>query len=107
MRPIRIVPEYSLIFKYNVRADVQEMYFRYIIGEFTPALQEKQVYLQEAWHVVYGEYPERQLEFITDKLENIRQLFESEDWETLETRLKEFTQDYSMRITRYSGRFKV
>jgi hypothetical protein len=107
MRPIRIVPEYALIFKYDVRSEVQETYFRYIIGEFTPALQEYKVYLQEAWHVAYGDYPERQIEYITDNLENLRRLFESSDWRKLEDRLKDFTTHYSRRITRYSGRFKV
>lgn len=107
MRPIRIVPEYVMILKYDVRTDMQETYFRYVIGEFTPALQEHQVYLQEAWHVAYGDYPERQIEYITDSLDNLKSLFSSHDWEALEERLKEFTTHYSRRITRYQGRFKV
>jgi hypothetical protein len=107
MRPIRIVPEYALVFKYDVRTEMQETYFRYVIGEFTPALQEMRVYLQEAWHVAYGEYPERQIEYITDDLNNIKRLLNSKDWERLEDRLKEFTYNYTRRITRYSGRFKV
>lgn len=107
MRPIRIVPEYAMILKYDVLTDKQEAYFRYVIGEFTPALQEHNVYLQDAWHVAYGEYPERQIEYITDNLDNLVTLFASKDWESLEERLQAFTSHYTRRITRYSGRFKI
>lgn len=107
MRSTTIRPEYALVFKYDVRPDTQETYFRYVIGEFTPSLQEYKIYMQDAWHVTWGAYPERQLEFITEQLDSIRQLMAGTEWEQLEDRLKQFTTHYSWRIVRYSGRFKV
>ena len=107
MRPIRIVPEYTLLLRYDIRPEVQEVYFRYVLGEFAPALQERHLYLQDAWHVLYGDYPERQIEFITDDLDNIRKLLKSDQWADLEQRLIDFTTNYTRRITRYNGKVKI
>lgn len=107
MRSTTIRPEYAIVFKYDVRPDTQETYFRYVIGEFTPALQEFKIYMQDAWHVAWGEYPERQIEYITENLDSIRSLMASPQWRQMEERLKGYTQHYSYRVTRYSGRFKV
>ncbi len=107
MRPIRIVPQYTLLLRYDVHPHTQDTYFNYIIREFTPALQEMHLYLQNAWQVVHGEYPERQIEFITDDLANIRHLLQSDPWETMEERLKKFVYNYTRRVIRYNGNFKV
>lgn len=107
MRPIRIAPAYTLLLRYDIYPQTQEAYFNYIIREFTPTLQHMHIYLQNVWQVVHGEYPERQVEFITDDIANIRQLLESDEWHTLQTRLKKFVYNYTCRITRYSGNFKV
>lgn len=109
MQPIRIYPQYVLIFKYDVKEEVQERYFRYVTGEFLPALQKREIYMQNAWQVVYSKdgLPERQIEFITEKKETLRALFDDPEWDDLETRLCEFAENYSMRIVRYNSNFRV
>lgn len=109
MQPIRIYPQYVLILNYDVKAGIQDRYFRYISGEFLPALQKREIYMQNAWHVIYSkdDLPERQIEFITEKREALKALFEDPEWDDLETGLYEFVENYSMRIVRYNGNFRV
>jgi len=107
MSSLRIIPTHALILRYDILPDVHEPYFRYVVGEFVPAMQEMKLYMQEAWELAYGNYPMRQVEFITDDLDNIRRLLMNERWQRLEERLKSFTQRYDRRIVRYQGRFKI
>lgn len=107
MQPIRIYPQYSMILIYNIRPGVQESYFRYITGDFLPALERRKVFMQNAWHVVYGRLPDRQIEFVVEKIENLQDLLEDPEWEKLEGRLKEFTDDYQRFIVRYRSHFKI
>lgn len=107
MRSTTIRPEYALLFTYDVRPETKEPYFRYLIGEFTPSLQEYSIYMQDAWHVTWGNYPERQIEYITEHLDGIRQLVASQEWQKMEERLKSYTTHFSWRVVRYTGRFKV
>jgi hypothetical protein len=109
MQPIKIYPQYVLIFNYDIKEDVQEQYFRYVTGEFLPALQKRKIYMQNAWHVIYSKdnQPERQIEFIIEKLETLRSLFDDPEWDDLESRLTEFTENYKKRVVRYNGSFRV
>jgi hypothetical protein len=109
MQPIRIYPQYILILNYDIKAGVQETYFRYVTSEFLPALQKRKIYMQNAWHIVYSNngQTERQIEFITEKSETLRILFDDPEWDDLETRLIDFTENFTMRIIHYKGTFRV
>lgn len=107
MQPIRIYPEYALILTYDIRQGVQERYFRYVTGEFVPALQQRKIYMQNAWHIVYGGQPERQVEFVTEELSIIQDLFDDPQWRELEGKLESFIRNYTKRIVKYRGVFKL
>lgn len=107
MPPISITPEYTLLLRYDVRPGLHEHYFRYVVGEFVPLLQERGVYMQDAWHVAYGNYPERQVEFITEELETIRNLFADPVWHRLEETLNRYVINYQCNVYRYQGVFKI
>ena len=108
MQPIKIYPEYAMILTYDVKQGVHERYYRWVTNNFLPALQSRKIYMQHAWHVVgVHQQPTRQVEFITEELDTIRRLLEDPEWETLETRLKQYTTNYNLRVTRYTGSVKI
>ena len=43
-----------------------------MISEMVPAMQEMGVYMTEAWHTAYGEYPIRMVSFVSEEIETIR-----------------------------------
>lgn len=106
MQPIRIRPEYTLLFNYNLQPGVQEIAYRFVVTEFVPKLQKMNVYMYNAWHIAYGDMPEWQVEFITEHLDHLRQLFDLPEWERMERRLKGYTTRYSCRIINYRGVFQ-
>ncbi len=106
MLPIRIVPRYRLLMRYDIRAEVYEDYYQYLIKEFVPALQSMELYMAGIWHTAYGAYPARQIEFVADNLETLREVFSSERWEELESRLKSYTLHYDRKLVRYRNRFQ-
>lgn len=107
MEPLRIFPEYSLILTYTVRQGVQERYFHFITADFLTALQHHKLYMQNAWHIIYGDAPERQIEFITEKLDYIQRLYDDPAWKPLERRLKDYVYDYNRRVVRYRYSVKI
>ncbi len=109
MNPIRIYPEYAIIMTYDIKPGVYERYFRWVSNEMFPVLQDRKLYVQHLWHVIGGAatLPERQIEFITEDLDIIRQLVESTEWKSLEERLQDFVENYTFRVVKYRGSFKV
>ena len=103
----RIHPQYAMVLKYNIRPEIHETYYRYMLGEFVPALEEMNVYLQDVWHVAYGGLLERQVDFVTEDREFLKRMISLDRWIRLEERLQDFTVDYERRIVRYNGAFRV
>ena len=45
-----------------------------------PELENMGLYMFKIWHIAYGDYPIRQLEFVTEDLDTIREVFASDRW---------------------------
>jgi hypothetical protein len=99
--PIRIVPRYRLLLRYDIRPDAMDTYYEFIMNEFIPALQSMGLYMAGVWHTAYGDYPNRQVEFIGDSREIFREVLQSERWEILENKLQIFTLHYERKLVRY------
>lgn len=109
MQPIQIFPEYSIILTYDIKPGVYERYFRWVSNDLFPIMQERKIYIQHLWHVIGGTetLPERQIEFITEDLDTIQHLVDSTEWSDMEQRLQDFVDNYSFRVVKYKGSFKV
>ena len=110
MEPIRIYPEYALIFCYNVKMGVQEQYFRWVTQDLVPNMQRRKIYMQNAWHIIYPyetTKPERQVEFIMEDLQSLKRLLHDREWEEIQERFTLFTDDFTMRVVKYTGNFKL
>jgi hypothetical protein len=106
MRSIQLRPKYTIILKYDILPGVQERYFRFVMGEFIPAMQEMGYYMHRAWHILWGDYPERHIEFITEN-ENIAEFMDSTRWLELESKLQDYTTNYTRRVQHFTGNFQV
>jgi hypothetical protein len=106
MPQIPIDPRYKLLMKYDIRPDHYETYYRFILGEFIPGVQNLGLYSFMAWHIAYGEYPMRQIEFVTDSLDTVYQVFGSTQWQELETRLKAYILNYERKVVEFHDRFQ-
>lgn len=106
MSSIRIIPRYKLLMTYDIRPDMYDEYYQFIMGEFIPELQNMGLYMLGAWHIVYGEYPMRHVEFVSESLETVREIFQSDRWEVLENRLKTYTLRYGRKLVRFRNGFQ-
>jgi hypothetical protein len=106
MPPIQIIPRYRLLMRYDIRLDAYQAYYEYVMNEFVPALHNMGLYMVAVWHTAYGDYPQRQVEFVADNLDTVREIFQSDRWDELENRLKSFTLRYERKLVHYSDRFQ-
>ena len=101
-----IVPQYKLIVTYDVLPSNQENYFQFIMGELLPAMQEMGVYMTEAWHTAYGDYPLRMATFVAEDYDTIVEMLDSDRWQELERRFKIYIRNYSLVILPYRHGFQ-
>lgn len=101
-----IIPQYKILINYDILAAEHEAYYRYVLGEFVPTLRTMGIHMLSAWHVAYGDYPARQLVFVTESKEILKEAFTSQRWHDLEERLQGFTVHYSRKVVSYEDRFQ-
>ena len=101
MPPESIIPNYKVLVTFDIRPDMVEKYYYYILKEFVPELESMGLYMFKVWHVAYGDYPIRQLEFVSENLSTIYDIFNSERFEVLEDNLRELTTDYERKVVRF------
>jgi len=101
-----IVPRYKMIVSYDVIPSSQDSYYQFVLGEMVPAMQEMGVYMTEAWHTAYGEYPIRMVIFVAEESDIIFDMLGSDRWNDLETRLMSFIRNYSRKIVAYKQGFQ-
>jgi hypothetical protein len=102
----RIYPRYKLLMTYDIRSDMYDPYFQYIMSEFVPTLQNMGLYMTTAWHTAYGNYPIRQVEFVSEDLETMLEIFESDRWEEMESHLKTYITNYDRKVVRFRQGFQ-
>ncbi len=84
----------KLLISYNIKPNRETEYYRYVLGEFLPRLQNVGLLMVEGWHTAYGNYPLRMLVFKTQDDKDLRALLRQPEWvEGKETLLK-LVQDY-------------
>ncbi len=101
-----IIPKYKILIAYDILPDQQEVYYRYILGEFVPALRLMGIHMVSAWHTAYGNYPERQVVFVAESWEVIEDAFANPRFKMLEDRLKTYTTGYERKVVAYAEHYQ-
>ena len=82
-----ITPRYKMLLSYDIKNGMHSIYYRYVVSEFVPSLNEMGVYVTEAWHTAYGNYPVRMVEYVAEDLATLHSVLASDRWLELERRL--------------------
>jgi len=96
----------KLLLTYDPIAERREDYFRYVLGEFVPALEHLGLKMSEAWHTAYGEYPLRLTGFVAPDQDTLEGILKSEAFADLESRLQEYVANYRRRVVPLRRRFQ-
>jgi hypothetical protein len=96
----------KLLLTYDPIPEHREAYFRYVLGEFVPTLEQLGLTMCDAWHTAYGAYPLRLTGFIAPDMDTLEHILASETFIDLETRLQALVANYARRIVPRSRRFQ-
>ena len=78
-----------------------------MLSSFVPDMQKLGVYMHMVWHVAYGDYPMRKIEFVAESADILRRLFLSDHWSELEAKLMRYVDDYERKVVDYRNGFQL
>ena len=96
----------KLLLSFDPVPELQEAYFRYVLGEFVPTLEHLGLRMCEAWHTAYGAYPLRLTGFSAPDRATLDSILSSEDFKQLEEKLLEFVENYKRRVVPMRANFQ-
>jgi hypothetical protein len=96
----------KLLLIFDPVPELQEAYFRYVLGEFVPTLEHLGLRMCEAWHTAYGAYPLRLTGFCAPDRTTMNNVLCSEDFKQLEEKLLKFVENYERRVVPMSAAFQ-
>ncbi len=90
--------ELKLLLAYNIKPNKEAEYYRYVLGEFLPQIQDIGLMMVEGWHTAYGDYPVRLLVFKAQEGTDMHQALNSSNWKEGKEKLLQLIQDYEEQI---------
>jgi hypothetical protein len=99
-----IQPEYRVLLVYDIIPEEQQTYFYYMVEDFVPAMRKMGLYMIFVWEITYGDYPQRQLDFVCESADTLRAILTSPTFHEAEARLQAYTHDYRRKVVRFSDR---
>jgi hypothetical protein len=97
----------KLIMSWDITPEHEQDYFAFVIRDYIPGVQRMGCELVDAWATVYGNKPQITVSVIIGSPRKARQLLFSEDWLSLNNRLQDFIQNYTMKLVYARNRFQI
>lgn len=97
----------KLIMSWDITPEHEQDYFEFVIRDYIPGVQRMGCELTDAWATVYGNKPQITVSVIIGSPRKARQLLFSEDWLSLNNRLQDFIQNYTMKLVYARNRFQI
>jgi len=98
---------FKLLMNWDIKSGHEQSYFEFVMQEFAPGLMRLGLQPTEAWYTVYGQGPQILTGAVTDDMETMRHILDSDDWRQLRERLLEHVHNFSQKVVQSSGRFQL
>lgn len=104
---ILLSPTHRLMLIYDINPQHHNRYYRFMLGEFVPAMQKMGMHMIYAWQVISDDLPERQVEFVCEGEDVARGVLNGGTFLTMEKQLQEYTQRYRRKLVIFANRCQI
>jgi hypothetical protein len=85
----------------------EQAYFEFAMRTFAPELMKLGWQPTEAWYTLYGEGPQILTAGVTDSVDKMREILDSDEWEELQKSLLEYVTNFEYKVVPATGRFQM
>jgi hypothetical protein len=85
----------------------EQTYFEFAMRTFAPELMKLGWQPTEAWYTLYGEGPQILTAGVTDSVDKMREILDSDVWEELQKSLLEYVTNFEYKVVPATGRFQM
>jgi hypothetical protein len=85
----------------------EQTYFEFAMQTFAPGLMKMGWQPTEAWYTLYGDGPQILTAGVTDSVDKMRGILDSDEWEELREQLMEHVTNFEYKVVPATGRFQM
>jgi hypothetical protein len=97
----------KLLMNWDIKPGQEAAYFEFIVKEWAPGVMKLGLQPTEAWYTVFGSGPQILTGGVTEDLETMRKILESEEWRNLQQKLFDFVMNFQQKVVPATGRFQL
>ncbi len=97
----------KLLMTWDIKPGQENEYFEFIVREFAPGMMRLGLRPTEAWYTVYGGGPQILTGAVTDNLDTMVKIINSEEWLALREKLAEYTTNFRHKVVRATPRLQL
>ncbi len=93
----------KLLMSWDIKPGREQEYFEFIVREWVPGLQRLGIQPTDAWLTQYGNAPQILAGATARNLKVMRQIMDTDEWQTLKDQLLTFVDNYAERVVQAKG----
>ena len=97
---------WKLILSYDIKPEIQQEYYKFMIGRYVPVVQSLGLEMTDAYHTAYGDHPHRLIVFVSMTRATLDDLLQSEAWAALNEQLETFVNGLSFKTAPFKEEFQ-
>ncbi len=96
----------KLLIAYSLKPGREEIYYRFMMAEFLPSLQDMNLTMAEVWQTAWGNYPQRLIGLVAEDRTTVEETLASQRWREIEDKLNRYVTDYRRQLVPARNRFQ-
>ena len=97
----------KLLMTWDIKKNKEPAYFEFVVKEFGPGLMKLGLHPSEAWYTVYGSGPQILTGGITENVQKMREILNSNEWRELKANLLNYVTNFQHKVVPATGRFQL
>lgn len=100
----------TLIMNWDIKEGLDQEYFEFVVGEWMPGTSRLGLQMVAAWYTLYSkdeDAPRLRAEGLIEDEEALRKVLSSPEWQELHEKLLSYVDNYTQKVVRTTGEFKL
>jgi hypothetical protein len=97
----------KIILTWDIKLNLEQEYFDFVVREFVPGITQLGIKPTDAWYTLYGECSQILTAGVVETKEQIQEILNSDEWESLETRLLDFVDNLEHKVVEARQGFQL
>ncbi len=97
----------KLLMRWDIRAEQEAEYSDFVANEFIPRINKLGLVEIQAWYTVYGDCEQILISGVTQTMDQMNYILNTDEWDRLRERLDDLVDDFNLKVIQADAGFQL